>query len=259
MNKIAPYEKTPAGPVPIVADTLPQQPTPIGFSSAQLSPYYKQVRIDSVIRPDRNAYYNAGGQFAIYADRSMKQPVDVTGWSVRGNKSGSVFIPRAVSDYTPNTFGTPQNTNIMLESGGRVYVYGSQSTLGKNFRLNKCMGYLNENYKFDPSLPNECPRIDSGRLALLSGKCQDFVRSMNTCATPKPDDFNRISGFVEDECRVLINKQNHISCYNDNYNSANFFSKEWRTWNSDPMTFDTYHDRLVLFDKQGLVVDEYTY
>ena len=113
--------------------------------------------------------------------------------------------------------------NIMLESGGRVYAYGSQSTLGKNFRLNKCMGYLNENYKIAPSCLNECPRIDSGRLALLSGKCQDFVRSMNTCATPKPDDFNRISGFGEDECRVLINKQNHISCYNDNYNSANFF------------------------------------
>lgn len=258
VNNIQPYERTPAGPVPMV-DTLSRVPAPIGFTNAQLSPFYKQVRIDSVIRPDANSYYSSGGQFAVYADWSLKQPIDVTGWSVRGNKGNAVTISQAIADYNPNTFSTLQNSDVILESGGRVYVYGWKSVFGKNLRLNKCTGYLNENYKFDPSLPNDCPRVDSGRLVLLSGKCQDFVRSMNTCVTPRPDDLNRISGFVEDECRALINKQNLVSCYDGYHNEANFFSKEWRIWNSDPMTFDTYHDRLVLFDKNGLVVDEYTY
>lgn len=248
-------------PLTVSNPSLPPAVTPpIGFNANQLSPFYKQVHIDSVIHPDRNAYYtSAGGQFALYTDWSIKQLIDVTGWSVRGNKGGSVSIPQAVADYNPNTFGTLQNTDIVLESGARVYVYGLRGPLGSNFRLNKCTGYLNENNKFDPSLPNECPRVDSARLVLLSGKCQDFVHSMNTCVTPKPDDLNRISGFVEDECRALIAKQNHVACYNDNHNTPDFFSKEWRVWNGDAMTFDTYHDRLMLFDRQGLLVDVYTY
>lgn len=240
----------------------PAQPAPIppiGFSANQLSPLYKQAHIDSVIRPNIYSYYSSGGQFAIYADGNTKQPLNITGWSVRGNKSNGVVIPQAIADYSPNTFSASQGTDIILEAGSRVYVYGTKSVIGANFRLNKCTGYLNEKYKFDPSLPNDCPRIDSARLVLLSGKCQDFVRGMNACVTPSPNDLNRISGLVEDECRALINKQNHISCYNDHHGDADFFSKEWRVWVGDPMTFDADHDRLVLYDKQGLVVDEYTY
>ena len=117
VNNIQPYERTPSGSVPIVADTLPRQPAPIGFTNAQLSPFYKQVRIDSVIRPDANSYYSSGGQLAIYADWSLKQPIDVTGWSVRGNKGNAVTISQAVADYNPNTFATLQNTDVILESG----------------------------------------------------------------------------------------------------------------------------------------------
>ncbi|MEI6479697.1 MAG: hypothetical protein WCO21_02650 [bacterium] len=240
--------------------TPPAPPTPpIGFSAEQLSPYYKKVHIDSFSRPNSNIYPPDGGQFAIYADQSIKNPINVTGWSVHGNKGNSVIISRAIPDYNPSVFGTMQLSDITLDAGGRVYVYGWYSAFGSNFRLNKCTGYLNEKYKISPSLPNECPIASYTKLILLSGKCQDFVRSLSTCVTPKPDELNRISGLVEAECRTIISNQNHISCYNEHRTDAGFFSNDWRTWNSEPMTFDSSHDRIILFDKQGLVVDEYVY
>lgn len=260
------YSRTPAGPAPMVdsrVGTISENgkqslPTPpLGFSVGELSPFYKKAHIDSVVRA--SAFPGQTGQFAITADYSLTTPLNITGWSVRGNKSGSIFIPRAVADYNPNTFVAQQNADIVLESGGRVYVYGSQSPISNNFRLNKCTGYLNEHYIFNPNLPNECPRVSSTRLTLLSGKCQDAVRSLNACITPNPDELNRINGIVEDECRTLIIRQNQSACYTDHRAEVDFFSKEWRVWNGNYIPFDVDHDRLILFDKNGLVVDEYTY
>lgn len=221
------------------------------------SPLYGQVRIASLVRA--SPFPGTGGEVSISADWSLKNPIDVTGWGVRGNKGTVVFIPQAVPDYNPNTFVGLQNTDIMLESGGRVVVYGSRNPISVNFRLNKCTGYMNEAYKFDPSLPNECPQINYARTASLSGRCQDFVRTLNVCVTPKLDAYNQANGYVEDECRTLVARQNQTACYTDHRGDADFFSKEWRAWNGVYMPFDADHDRLVLYDKQGLIVDEYIY
>lgn len=232
---------------------------PLAVDSKDLSPYYKKIRIGSVVVPNDYDYQHGGGQLSLYADSSLSEPVDVTGWSVRGNRGNAVSVQKAVADYNPYTYAAPQSENVILSPGGTVYIYGWKSVLNMNLRPNKCTGYLNQQYAIYPQLPNECPMPDISRITLLTGACQNFVRSMYTCTTPKPDDLNRVSGQVEAECRAIIDKQNIVSCYNEHHNDANFYSKEWRTWVNEAFQFDRSHDRLILRDAKGLVVDDYTY
>ncbi len=234
----------------------PKPIPPLNVSPSDLSPLYKKVRIGSVTAP--SPFPGTGGQFTLFADYSLKDAVDVTGWTVIGNKGGTVSVPQAISDYNPNMYSQIRS-DIMLDPGGIVYVYGSESALNNNIRLNKCTGYLNERYNMNPILPNECPLINDSQITLLSGQCQNYLRSLSACVTPKAGELNLIGSGFEEACRVLINTQNQGSCYNNHRLDAGFFEKEWRAWNGNSLPFDMSHDRLILRDKNGLVVDEYTY
>jgi hypothetical protein len=51
---------------------------------------------------------------------------------------------------------------------------------------------------------------------------------------------------------------NYRSCFDQHENDANFLSNQWWVWTgSNPL--DQYHDNVYLYDKQGLLVDMYSY
>jgi hypothetical protein len=223
---------------------------PAGFSLKDLSPYYGLIKI-SYINP---GYYSMG-QISIYADYKVDKPINITGWKIKSNK-GETIIPQAVSDYLPQ--GGGENGDIYLEKGGRLDIYNWVSANGKNFRLNKCIGYLNNDYNFKPQLPCSYVKMyERDEIATFTGKCQNYILSLSSCKIPKPQELNQFTN--EPNCRFFLDRFSYTGCYNLHKNSSGFFQNKWMAWIPGFWNFDKDHDRVLLLDKNNLLVDIYTY
>jgi len=233
----------------------PKIEPPLGFAESQLSPFYKQIRITGVNHPD---YFGDMTSELTLSTNNLESSVIVSGWLIRANLGGSVEIPRAVADFSP--YGVNQESDIVLVPGQYIRMYSWKSANGRNFRLNKCTGFLNQQISFSPSLPEDCPSIvQDKRIITFTGACQDFLRSLPSCRVPLANDLNRYTGTNDLECRRIADQYTFGNCYDSNKTRADFYSNEWRVWLNGGMRFDPKHDRLILYDKQGLVVDEYVY
>lgn len=242
---------SPTSPIP------PPITPPAGFTRADLSPYYQKVRLTNVIPP--SGYYNPTGisQFSLQWSNSTSTLIDVTGWQVKGNRGATVVVPQAVPDYMQSAFFAEREGDIVLDQNGYLTVYSSRSPLNANLRLNKCTGYLNDQYTFARQLPENCPSIDRSVVATFSGDCQAFVFSIGNCSVPTPDQRNRYG--YDSACSAFLNKLDYSGCYAAHRGDANFFSNEWRAWTDQEMPFNSAHDRILLLDNNGLLVDIYTY
>ncbi len=224
---------------------------PAGFNSSDLSPYYGEVTLSSV----HPSSLGSTGNVSLYASYNAKTPVDVTGWTIKSN-FGSLLIPQALSDY--NQYGYGADSDIMLGAGARLDVYNSTSPIGKNLKINECMGYLNNTYKFTPQL--QCSYVssyDRSEVSSLPGDCQNFIQSIGSCKSPTVGQIAYFSN--EPACQVVLNKLNYNGCYAQNSSSPDFYLNHWMVWMPGTWSFDQSHDRVLLLDKNGLLVDEYTY
>ncbi|PIR07413.1 hypothetical protein COY65_01220 [Candidatus Jorgensenbacteria bacterium CG_4_10_14_0_8_um_filter_39_13] len=229
----------------------PKITPPIGFSVEQLSPDYQKVKISSV-----SASSYSGNQIFLRANYNNKNPFLVTGLRIKTNR-GEIIIPQAVSDYSPSGLSLP--VDIYLNPNGSINIYGSYSPIGQNLRLNKCLGYLNNIYKFSPTLPNNCPSIvenNKSKIYSLSGYCQKYIFSLGRCQIPRADEINFLS--TDYNCGEFLKDINHRSCYNDHRFEKDFFSDKWWLWTAT-LPLDPYHDQVRLFDKKGLLINEYIY
>ncbi len=247
-----------SGPVSSGAATaVPQEVT-----ASNNSLYYKKVYFGSVQRPYSTNDTHAS--FSLYADSSLSAPVDITGWKVKGNGAYGFVLPTAVASFerTMIMFSSAfrGTDDIVLRAGDYATFYSATSPMnGVNLRLNKCTGYLNENYSFSPSLPYECPRIESPRTVYFTGKCQEYLRTINSCHTPTQDSINTALDTNDVECRAFVSRLTYDGCFADHRTDTDFYSREWRVWLNQFLPFDLLHDRIVLYDRQGLEVNEYTY
>ena len=241
------------GNAPTPVAQKPEPTPPAGFKVAQLSPYYGEIKIGNV----SPGSYNGVAQFSLNASYGgLKAPIDVTGWRLSSN-SGQVIIPQAIADYTPGGSGFPGD--ITLGSGETLNVYSSASPIVQNLRLNACTGYLNNTYTFVPALPQSCAAAyDRSAIATFSGSCQNYILSIWGCSVPTANRINSFSN--EPACQSFLNtKFGYSACYYANRFQPNFFSNIWDAWIGGPLNLDPSHDRLLLWDKQGLLVDEYIY
>ncbi len=234
----------------------------LGFTLEQLSPYYQKFSISGFYP---NAYYRTLN-FKIVASNNLDKPVKLTGWILKSNKGFLMKIPKGVPDYYPR-FSLSEDF-IYLDKGEYLNIYVSNSKptglANFNFRLNKCIGYLNNFFNIEPPFPNWCPSLFKKEdLINLSGKCQNFIRSLdNSCRQPTANEINSFA--QEKECRFYLDQINYSTCYEKNHKSSDFFLKEWRVFLKNGSEFyyfnlDYLHDRLFLFDENGLLVAEYVY
>ena len=234
----------------------PQLTPPEGFSTDDLSPFYGKVRT-SWVRP-ASLWRDDPGEFSLSADYSLEGGVDITGWRLRVNKGGEAVIPQAVEDFDPTL--PSKESDITLGRGEYLYAYGTKSPLGgRNLRLNACTGYLNDIYHPAPSFPNSCPSRNRSDFANFSGRCQSFIFSLGSCEEPTPQELNKYSLANDLGCRSYLDTLNYNGCYRKYRYTANFFSNEWRAWLNQAMPFDQQHDRVLLFDRNNLLVNEYIY
>lgn len=225
---------------------------PEGFTREQLSPYYGQVVIAGVSHSSIYAPYSRASIAAKSGDQ-----INISGWRIQNKWDSLPPIPQAIADFQP--FGSSARSDIILTAGQTVNLYSGRSANGLDFRLNKCTGYLNNYYNFEPDLPNACPALDKSGSRLFSSACQDFARSIYGCRVPTANELNRFAGANDGACHAFLESINYGGCYQEHRADSGFFSNEWRIWLNRNFDFDRRHDRLLLFDENNLLVDEYSY
>jgi hypothetical protein len=222
---------------------------PEGFSANQLSPWFHKVYLR--VTPGENGYIILSPYLANASDS-----VNVSGWLVQSKRTKSgKYIPRAVRVY--DSGGSAPEGPIMLKNGQVVYVnFSGFSPLGVNFLTNECLGYL---VAEQPSLnlPGGCPVPTLAELdkAGIGGYCQNYILSVGSCRLPSFDD-PKIQN--DDACLVYLRTMNYRGCVQKYRSDPYFFGYEWRTWSAGSF-LDLYHDHVLLFDSQGLLVDVYDY
>ena len=178
----------------------------------------------------------------------------ITNWTIESTK-GKFNIPAGIGLYDPSIIN--QTSDIVLNSGDYLFIFGQTSPMDMNFRLNRCFGYLNNLYNFEPDLPRNCPYPERSELNNLSLSCQNYILNLSACEIPKSEDLNNLVG--EADCRSFAESRfNYSGCLKRYRYSTDFFEREWYTYSTtDFLSLD--HDNLILRDKEGLFVDSYNY
>jgi hypothetical protein len=222
---------------------------PAGYTAAQLSPYFHEVRIGSI---SAATFYNYGTITLQDESYNSTGTIDVTGWMIKSN-IGNEFVPQAVDLYDPT--GLAPATDILMKDGDTVYLYSSSAPF--NLRLNECTGYMAHVANFVPAVPNTCPYIDQSQIQSFTGQCQQFIQSIGQCQTP---DMSSPQVPQNDYAcmQYLENNFTYRSCFNAHSADANFLSNQVWVWTGANIV-DQYHNTILLLDKNGLLVDLYNY
>ena len=226
---------------------------PAGFTRGQLSSYFKKVSISSAYA---SSYSGSPSEIRLYSNLSGSEKIDITGWRIKTNH-GEIIIPRAVNIYEPSGFAPEQD--IVLSANNYVSIYSNTSPISRNLRLNKCTGYLEDIYDFNPQLPQDCPSVSRSEASYLSGQCQTYIFSLWGCKLPEVSFYNSLPGTNEgNACRAFLDTINPSTCFQKHRSDIDFLSNEWRVW-ANQSILDLQHDQVQLFDSKGFLVDEYKY
>lgn len=222
---------------------------PAGFTAAQLSPYFHEVRFGG-IAPGTLYYY--GTITLDDEDYNSSDTIDVTGWQIKAY-AGDEYIPQAVNLYDPT--GLAPASDILMGDGDVLSLYSSSAPF--NLRLNECIGYAAHVANFDPPLPLTCPYVSQTQLESFSGQCQNYLSSLGQCQQPNlsspqiPQNDYACTEYLE-------NNFTYRSCFDAHSSDANFLSNQIWVWTGTNVV-NQYHDSVELLDRNGLLVDVYTY
>ncbi|XOB42574.1 MAG: triple tyrosine motif-containing protein [Candidatus Nealsonbacteria bacterium] len=233
----------------------------IDYSPAQtsfkinISPYFDKVNISSA----RVEYSSRPSLITLNTNIKDNKTINITNWSIEG-KQGKIAIPQGVEKYY-HYYNSYINEDIFVKKGDRIYLSGGYNPLGKdkNFRLNKCMGYLTSSFDFPVSVPKSCPKPTRQDVSYLEPCCQQFILGLKTCEIP--DYSENINVRSDKECIGYINKNlNNQACFINHSQDKDFLNNIWYIYldGKDIVANDCY-DTLYLKDQNGLVVDTYSY
>lgn len=235
-------------PIQTTPATLIAPTTPITLTSS----YGKgKVRISGA-SPSYSFSYPS--TITLYATLNTDEKVNIGGWRIK-TKREEVIMPQAIEVYEPS--GLAPSQDITLKYGDYVYLYSSKSSINRNFKTNKCMGYLENTYRFQPPLSTSCPALYRSRSDIVdfTSRCQDYITSLYSCVEPSPAPPVPVD---DTACRDFLRQVNYGGCFNKYSKDADFLSREWKIYlNLNPL--DPSHDRVQLINKSGTVVDEYFY
>lgn len=224
------------------------------------SPYKGKIRISSIQRsgdrPDEEYIILRHGGFFSSAG-SQERPIDITGWIISSRRSQET-IPRAYNIPEIDA----QEQDIFLPPGGELIILSGALSYTRNFRENACVGYFNQTHAFRPALSNSCIDDNPERSDLLSrgfnGACIDIIQSLPSCRTP-PGPFQ--AGVIGSGCIDYMNENfSYVGCVKNFRDQKDFLKNTWRvSLKRSQKLFDSRHDRVILRDSQGLLVDEFEY
>ncbi|MCK4473955.1 hypothetical protein KAU40_01690 [Candidatus Parcubacteria bacterium] len=218
------------------------------------SPYFDKVKISSV----RTQTSSRSSLITLYTNLEKEQEVNITGLRIKG-RIGSFIIPTGIEKYNPYYNPVP-NTDIFIKQGDKIYLSGASNPLGRgrNFRPNKCLGYLTNYHDFPVSLSLNCPKPADEEISHLKPCCKVFIRNLGRCEALEYAD--NISVSTDAECTAYLNKTfNYAACYRNYFRDEDFIEKNWHIYMNTNFIVSDDCDTLYLRDQNGLVIDKYDY
>ncbi len=221
------------------------------------SPYFEMVTIAGVYTPSNRNIDNE--YLTLRSSYDIDTPIDITGWTIKSRLTGNtITIPKGSNLYLPNN--NSYISNIEVSKSQYIYINTGTSPIGESFRANICSGYHNQFYDFKPYITEYCPYpiddVEGIPYSLDNEKCFDFIDDMNRCEVQ----IESIPNFSS-QCTEYINqKVNYPTCVSKHKNDDDFYKNEWRIFlrSSQPL-WRISKDTLDMFDKNGKVVDTYSY
>lgn len=194
----------------------------------------------------------------IIARSTNKKPINITGWKIKGitdltarevGQGTLVFAQGKVSDMA----------DILLYPGDRALVLAGESPVGASFKLNKCIGYLEQFQVFTPHLPQSCPNpaLDSGSKLYSDANCDLFLKSVMRCNVY----VKEFPSQVTDNCKKIVDEElNYNSCVAAYSATRDFSQKEWRVYlgGSDELGSED-GDVISIFDQKSALIDTIFY
>lgn len=218
--------------------------------ATKFSPYYGMTAITSA-----NARTTDPAAEYVVIQGKSKTLINITGWTLGSEKYKTSYAIPDAFEITNHPF-LERKSDIVLNDKSKITVYTGVGASGMNFRMNNCIGYLNNYYKFTPALPAMCPKPNTLETKELSAYCQKVIAKNAGCKEPNLNDI-----LIDTECRDYLSGHfNYSKCVEANYNYYDFLKDEWRVhlgyfteiWANEA-------DAVLLRDENGLVVSRYKY
>lgn len=219
----------------------------------KISPYFKKVRISQVKTSPQPSLIT----LTTYLLKGEK--INITNWTLEGEE-GKVTIPKAVEKYY-HYYNSPGPEDILVKQGDKIYLSAGFNPLGrdKNFRVNKCMGYLTNSFSFPIPLSRNCPKPTKGEISDFDPCCQQFISSLSRCEIPDYSENKNVSW--DSECTSYIDQNlNNLGCFRNYSEDNDFLENVWHIYlNGKDITVTDNCDIIYLRDQNGLVVATYSY
>lgn len=235
--------------------------TRVEESSGPVSPYDKMVTLNrGGARNDKveEEYVR------IEVGSRASGPVTVSGWKLKSTVTNQEITIGEVAQLFQFGRTNPKGA-ITLSPRDRLIINTGTSLIGQDsFRANMCSGYLNQFYRFNPSMStgSSCPRpqdeLISRSTIPLTDSCHDYIRRLSSCSVP---DFTRFPVDLTPRCRTFLQGElNYNACVSAHLKNANFWGSEWRLYlgRSEPL-WRTTRETVELIDEFGNVVDSFSY
>ena len=234
-------------PPPIIQNPIKKvtQPTPPSPAPPASTPKKLAIRINSggATYGDFSQEYISLENF----DYENKQTTIISGLKLQNRDRASAIIGK--DEY---------GNNISLKYGERAIVATGESPFGKNFKINKCSGYLAQGKNISPSMSFSCPRISDPALPRnLNNRCIDYIESLSSCVSPN---INADTGINNDCAEFVSQHASYTGCLADHKNDSDFNQPEWRIFlGKNAEMWGNRHENIQLFDQSGKLIMETSY
>jgi len=192
---------------------------------------------------------------------TTSEKIDITGWKIKGSK-GEITIPQGVELFIPGT--SIPNSDIVVKQYDVVHIYTKSNpfSVNKNFRPNKCFGYLNDYYQNSGYYYSKiCPTINRDDICNFTQECQNAIMSLQNCSSQGySNNLYVVSNYA---CQTYADNYisrylNYDGCIGNYSKDKDFYSNSWDIY----LGYDIVckcDDVLYLYDRNGLLVDQYSY
>lgn len=229
---------------------IDDHPASYSFKTVGFSSVYSKIKFNGVQRSGVT-----GLDEYIRISNFSTTSANITGLAVRNKQNESFTIPKG---YEYLNLGGGELKDIIIEAGKSAYIFSGPSPAGRSFRLNACTGYLNYLYYFTPKFTEECPKPIDQDISYLSKNCRDYITALPPCASPNTSDM-RVT-YDSDCTNYLINTFNYSHCVQTYQTYPDFLKNDWYIYANRSSGFlNDYHEELKLLDKDGNLIDSYSY
>lgn len=223
-----------------------------------ISPYFEKVKFSDAQKSVSTLYYLKPSLITLIAWPEKEEKINITNWKIE-SKKGTIIIPKGIERYY-HYYDSASAEDIFVKRGDNIYLSSAPNPLGenRNFRLNKCFGWLSNYYDFPIYFSKNCPKPTKKEISTLNPCCQELIFETPRCE--KPDYSKNIKTAVDSECSSYINEiSNYPNCFLKYSRDKDFFENNWHIYLNKNIVAPDVCDTLYLRDQNGFLVDSYDY